>query len=90
MDETVLHRSEFTVPIALFWEDSVSHREITNPALSLDTLGKFGTANVMNEWAARFLSVFPERNKADLDEFIQQVRNYLYDHVSNSLYNCTI
>jgi hypothetical protein len=28
----------------------------------------------MNEWAARLMSVFPERNKADLDEFIQQVR----------------
>jgi hypothetical protein len=28
----------------------------------------------MNEWAARILSVFPERTKADLDEFIVQVR----------------
>lgn len=31
----------------------------------------------MNEWAARIMSVFPERNKADLDEFVQQVTNYL-------------
>ena len=29
----------------------------------------------MNEWAARIMSVFPERNKADLDEFVQQVTN---------------
>lgn len=29
----------------------------------------------MNEWAARIMSVFPERNnKADLDQFIQEVR----------------
>ena len=31
----------------------------------------------MNEWAARIMSVFPERNKADLDDFVQQVTNYL-------------
>eukprot|EP01032_Pedospumella_encystans_P009944 gene9944-11660_t len=35
----------------------------------------------MNEWAARFLSVFPERNKADLDEFIQQVNNDQAEHM---------
>jgi hypothetical protein len=30
----------------------------------------------MNEWAARIMSVFPERgNKADLDQFIQEVSN---------------
>jgi hypothetical protein len=27
----------------------------------------------MNEWAARLMSVFPDRNKVDLEEFIQQV-----------------
>ena len=60
---------------------------VTNPALRLDNLGKFGSAKVMNEWAARFLSVFPERNKADLDEFIQQVRACFDDHVSRSRNN---
>lgn len=30
----------------------------------------------MNEWAARLLSVFPDRAKADLDEFILEVGLY--------------
>lgn len=27
----------------------------------------------MNEWAARIMSVFPDRSKTDLDLFIQEV-----------------